>query len=204
MFDFNYAGQDSEVTKLLAKYQDVLNAQYDREQRAQLDQAAFESYFSRLFEDVPGFMRHKLPPAIFNIKETSSSTIYLQVDFTEGRVSQVSQEAAQRGLVFEMPACVINDCVSKRMFNVLAPSKRLRIHLPTNDKAWLQRAARVMSLLSWHDQGYFPLRNNLSARSMAVRLRRWRDIYEYVRVFARYRLLKRPLVTSDLWPVRPQ
>jgi UDP-MurNAc hydroxylase len=201
LIDFDYKDQDNYIAKLRARYQDVLSAQYDAEQRTRFDQAAFEAYFTQLFRNVPKIVRRKLPPVVFGIQE-ASSLIYLQVNFEDGRVSEALSDAPQGSLVVKMAASVLNACVTKRMFNVLAPSKRLSIRLPVNDKAWLQRASSVLSLLSWHDQGYFPIWNNLSARSMAVRHRRWRDIYEYARVFAKYRLLKHPLVTSDLWPAR--
>jgi UDP-MurNAc hydroxylase len=202
LVDFDYADQENQIARLNTKYQAVLSAQYATEKESMFDQTAFEKYFSNLFVDIPKMLRRNLPKTVFRVLEGPSKCHCLEVDFAAGRITRRPDDSASTGLTIEIAAHVLNGCVRMHMFNVLAPSKRLCIRLPANDKVWLGQISRILSLLSWHDQDYFPVRNNLTTRSLAVRFRRWRDFYEYSKVFTRYRLLKRPVVTSDLWPAR--
>jgi hypothetical protein len=48
------------------------------------------------------------------------------------------------------------------------------------------------------------LRNNLSLRQLGVRLRRWREVAEASRLVLRHKVLRKPFVISELYPVAPQ
>jgi len=112
-------------------------------------------------------------------------------------------EAPSDTVQFEVPAVVINDCTKLRMFSVWSASKRLKILLPS--KEGLAAINLWFTLLDLYELDFFPLLNNLSWRSIAVRLRRWREPVQVVILLLRRVLLRERFSVARIYPLeRPQ
>jgi hypothetical protein len=55
-------------------------------------------------------------------------------------------------------------------------------------------------VLDLYELETLPLRKNFAVRSLAVRLRRWRDVAEASRLFLKHVVLRRPFEVSALYP----
>jgi hypothetical protein len=104
-------------------------------------------------------------------------------------------------VVFEVHAIVLNDCAKLRMFSVWTASKRLKIHLPC--AAALRDANLWFTLLDLYETDLLPIVRNFSARSLAVRLRRWREPVEVGRILLRRVFLRERFSVSRIYPLRP-
>ncbi len=118
------------------------------------------------------------------------------LDFARG-VARRSDVADPNGPCIDIPATVFNDCVSIRMFSAWTASKRLRIRL--RSPADLKRVNSIFSLLDFHELDMLPLHRNFSARSLAVRLRRWRDAVEAGNLLLKHRILGRRFDIAALY-----
>lgn len=199
LVDFDYMAVDETISGMLEKHKETLNNYYIKESETLFDESSFRNYFDNLFNDIPSFLLRKTMTV--DLKVIGKERVYVwRINFKGRSYKQVDKEDLEINIVIEMPTTIINDCVKYHMFNVLGPSKRLRIVLPHNSNKELAAAQKALSLFSWYDQGYFPLRRNFSLRSIGVRLRRWRDIYQFILVIFKYKVCKRPLIISELWP----
>ena len=86
------------------------------------------------------------------------------------------------------------------MFSVWSASKRLRISLP--HAAALADVQRWFTLLDLYELETFPVARNFSARSLGVRVRRWREPVELLRLSAKRLLRRKPLSIAALYPIK--
>lgn len=196
---FDFAARADYIEKMLARHADKLADCYAQEDRLSADFAAFRDYFERMLSAIPGFIRRRaLAPLVFQVRDFSGLRFWL-VDPKRAVVAELPQSPAGH-LAFELHAAVLRDCCRNRMFSVWSASKRLNIKLP--HAAALADATRWLTILDLYELDTLPIARNFSARSLAVRLRRWREPVELAALLLRRNLLRRPLTMASLYPLK--
>ena len=140
----------------------------------------------------------RLRPLVFEVREASGKRFW-RVDPVLATVEELPAVPADN-VIIEVHAAVLRDCTRNRMFSVWSASKRLRIKLPAAEA--LAVATRWLTLLDLYELDTFPLARNFSPRSLAVRLRRWREPVEVASLLLRRALLRRPTTIAALYPVK--
>ena len=195
--EFDYTKKEEYVAKLQDKYREKMLKQYEREESAKGNFAAFSNYFTRMINAIPGVMRKTLfPKIVFKVIENNEQHYWL-LDFPTADVRELDGPHPADFMI-EIPALVINDCCRKHMFSTWTPSKRLKI---ITENTSLFKLKLFFELLDLYENEGFPLRNNFSKRQLGVRLTRWREYVEFVVVVFKYKILRREFVIGDLFPV---
>jgi hypothetical protein len=132
---------------------------------------------------------------VFRTRDVRGEHSWL-IDPTAQRVTALDRVPAGC-VVIETPALVLNDCTRNRMFSVWGPSKRLRVHLPTPQH--LGVAMNAFTLLDLFELEMLPLAKNFSLRSLAVRLRRWREVVEFASLALKHKVLRRKFNVAGLY-----
>lgn len=196
---FDFAARAVYIDSMLARHGGKLNACYAEEDRARADFDSFTDYFERMMAAIPRFIRRRfLSAAVFEVRD-ASGTRFWRIEAARPTVAEVPGPNAG-DVVFEVHAAVLRDCTRNRMFSVWSASKRLRIKLPTPQA--LGVATRWLTLLDLYELDTFPLALNLTPRSLAVRLRRWREPVELAALLLRRALLRRPTTIASLYPLK--
>ncbi len=196
--EFNFSARARYIESMLSRYGEKLAACYAEEDRVLADLESFHTYFERMMTAIPRFIRRRaLAPVVFEVRD-SAGRRYWRIDPARGRVEELSAPAT-RDVIFEVHAAVLRDCCRNRMFSVWSASKRLKIKLPAPQA--LVVATRWLTFLDLYELETFPLASNLSLRSLAVRLRRWREPVELVALMLRRALGRRPLTIASLYPI---
>ena len=191
---FDYAQRASQIDALREKHAAALEAQYQKEAAVLVDEAAADNYFAGFMRALPALLRFK--GAVTFRTADARGTHGWMLDFKRGQMQRVETPAPE-GAVIDIPAAVFNDCVRIRMFSVWTASKRLRIRLRT--RAELDLVGNAFSLLDFYELDLLPLRRNLSARSLSVRMRRWRDGVEMAGLMFKHRVLRRRFDVASLY-----
>jgi UDP-MurNAc hydroxylase len=196
---FDFSARADYIASMLSRHGEKLAACYAEEERVSADFDSFRTYFERMMAAIPRFLRRRaLSPVAFEVRGASGSRFW-RVDPAASSVSELSARPAG-DVVFEVHAAVLRDCTRNRMFSVWSASKRLRIKLPA--PAALAVATRWLTLLDLYELDTFPLALNFSPRSLAVRLRRWREPLELAALLLRRALLRRPTTIASLYPLK--
>jgi UDP-MurNAc hydroxylase len=196
---FDFSRRDAYVEALLAKNSATLAAQQELESRVTADFEAFQDYFGKLFTSLPRFIkRGRLPPIVFRVADSTGMHLWL-VNARQETVSVV-QSLPPDLVVLDVHAIVLNDCAKLRMFSVWTASKRLKIHLPT--AASLAHINLLFTLLDMYETDLLPLARNFTARSVAVRLRRWREPAELGKILLRRIVLRQRFSVGRIYPVK--
>jgi UDP-MurNAc hydroxylase len=197
---FDFARREQYVEGMLQRHAATLTAQAEREAQVVGDFDAFADYFEKFFEAIPWFLRRwVLKPVVFRVREEKAIRHWI-ADPRTARVVEVAAPSTE-WVVFEVHAIVLNDCAKLRMFSVWTASKRLKIHLPC--AAALRDANLWFTLLDLYETDLLPIVRNFSARSLAVRLRRWREPVEVGRILLRRVFLRERFSVSRIYPLRP-
>jgi hypothetical protein len=184
---------------MLSRHGDKLTATYAEEDRVVADFESFSRYFERMMTAIPRFIRRRaLAPLVFEVRDASGRRFW-RIDPALGQIRELPAPSA-RDVIFEVHAAVLRDCCHNRMFSVWSASKRLKIKLPAPQS--LAVATRWLTFLDLYELETFPLGANLSPRSLAVRLRRWREPVELATLMLRRALGRRPLTIASLYPIR--
>jgi UDP-MurNAc hydroxylase len=195
---FDFSARSHYIATLLARHADKLDASYRREEQVAADFESFRKYFEGLLRALPALLRRRLPPIVFCARDSRATRNWL-IDPQRGLVEEVT--AVPRGCAaLESHAAVLRDCAERRMFSVWSASKRLRIRL--RDRSALAGVNRWFTVLDLYELETFPLRLNFSARALGVRVRRWREPIEVLRLVGRRLLLMKPLSVAGLYPVK--
>ena len=88
------------------------------------------------------------------------------------------------------------------MFSVWPPSKRMKIRL--SEKERLADVIFLLYLLEYYETDFLPITKNLTWRSLSMRIRRWRDIVEFINMMFKYKLRKKPFKVAELYPLISQ
>jgi UDP-MurNAc hydroxylase len=195
LIPFDYSKRDERISSMLVSHHDALLAQYQAEEAAIADFASFRTYHLGFIRSIPWIIRKRLKMRIvFRTRDSSGEHNWL-LDFASVKVEETN--AVGDCPVIEVPALVLNDCASVRMFSVWTASKRLRIHLPSHEH--LKSLLTFLFLLDLYELEILPLRKNLSWRAITVRLSRWREIIEMGRMFLRHVVFHRPIDIAGLY-----
>jgi UDP-MurNAc hydroxylase len=196
---FDFSARRAYIDTLLARHAGKLESYYREEERVTADFESFRRYFERLFAALPGFVRrHLLAPIVFRPRDAYGTRNWL-VDPRRRVVLELPLLPCGHPIL-DVPAAVLRDCCKRRMFSVWSASKRVRIALP--HAAALVGVQRWFTVLDLYELETFPLARNLSARSLGIRARRWREPVELMRLAAKHLLLRRPLSIAALYPVK--
>jgi UDP-MurNAc hydroxylase len=198
---FDYAARGAYIESLRTIHEEQLTAQYDKEESAVADFAAFRGYFLGLIRAIPWIVRRLSGLSIvFRTRDSRGEHRWL-VDIANGKVEETP--AAGRDTVeIETAPLILNDCASIMMFSAWTPSKRLRIRLPGS--AHLSTVTLFLSLLDLYELEVLPLRKNLSWRAISVRARRWRELLEAGRFLLNHLIMRRPINANALYPLPPE
>ena len=196
---FDFSARAEYIESLLARHAGRLDGYYLEEDGIAADFAAFHAYFERMMRAIPGVVRHlALSPLVFEVRN-AAGVFFWRVD-PRRRAVEPLLEAPADCLIFKVHAAVLRDCCRNRMFSVWSASKRLRIKLSSPEV--LGAASRWLTFLDLYELETFPLSRNLTARSLGIRLRRWREPVELGLLLLRRALLRRPLTMASLYPLR--
>ncbi len=196
--EFDYNKKAEYVATLSKKYADKLELEYAIEAKVHADQKAFFAYFDRYLHALPLAIRlQKKTKILFKVLE-QNVVHFWAVDYGSLKAEVVSP-TYKADITIECHARVINDCTRKDMFSVWTASKRLKILLEKDEN--LSDLKLFFTLLDLFESDCLPLYKNFSVRSLGVRIRRWREAVEFLCLAFTTKILKRPLVVSDLYPV---
>ena len=196
---FDFTARAAYIESMLARHARRLESCYAAEDCVAADFESFRAYFQQMMRAVPAFIRRRaLAPVVFQVRDFSGMRFW-RVDPRSAVVEELPESPAGH-LAFELHAAVLNDCARNRMFSVWSASKRLRIKLPA--PAALRQATRWLTFLDLYELGVFPLALNFTARSLAIRLRRWREPVELAALLLRRALLRRPITVASLYPLK--
>jgi UDP-MurNAc hydroxylase len=195
---FDFSQRESYVEGMLQRNAAALAAQCEKEAASIADFASFQCYFQNFFRALPWFIRRWTMPAIvFRVKDSQGVHLWL---------ADPKRESTERDLplpegtvVIDVHATVLNDCATAKMFSVWTASKRLKIHLP--NAASLAGLNLWFTLLDLYETDTFPLYKNFRLRSLAVRLRRWREPVELANIVLRRIFLRQRFSVSRIYPM---
>jgi UDP-MurNAc hydroxylase len=196
---FDFTTRPSYIESMLARHQSALERTYAEEDAVTADIDSFRSYFQTLLGALPAWLRRRALPSIAFVTRDHSGRHTWLVDSAVGQVRAV--DTAPEGLVtFEVHPGVLRDCAQKKMFSVWSASKRLSIRLP--NAAALGTVNRWLTVLDLYELDMLPISRNLSLRALGIRLRRWREPVEVLRLLLR-RALGRPALSMEaVYPVK--
>jgi UDP-MurNAc hydroxylase len=197
---FDHANLEDYLEKMLVRHSTALTQQYEKEQQTVADFEAFQTYFQNFLNAMPWVLRKLLKlQFVFRTRDQNGEHNWL-VDMVANKVEALSGNTKNYAVI-ETPAVVLNDCTQIWMFSAWTPSKRLKIYLPT--PGHLSTINVLFALLDLYELEVFPLTNNLSWRSVGVWSRRWRDLVEAAQLILKHKVLKRPFVVANLYPLAP-
>jgi UDP-MurNAc hydroxylase len=195
---FDFAQRESYVATMVERNAPKLAQQLAAESQAAGDFDAFEKYFKEFLRSLPWLLRRRLATVVFVVKD-SAGTRHWCVDPQRGQVSTM-EKRAPNCIAFEVHAVVLNDCARLKMFSVWTASKRLKIHLPSAES--LRHANLWFTLLDLYEVDLLPVSKNFSLRSMAVRLRRWREPVEVASILLRRLFLRQRFSVGRIYPLQ--
>jgi UDP-MurNAc hydroxylase len=196
---FDFAARPQYIETMLARHAATLESCYREEDAATADFTSFKSYFTGLLQTLPRPLRRRfLAPIVFRTRDAAGERNWL-IDPRRGVVEALAS-APVGCTILEVHPALLRDCATKRMFSVWSASKRVRITLP--DAAAVAGLHRWFTVLDLYELDMLPISRNFSARSLALRARRWREPVELARL-ALHRLLgRKPLSIALLYPVK--
>jgi UDP-MurNAc hydroxylase len=196
---FDFATRGAYIDSMLSRHGEKLRSYYAEEDRVSADFDSFLVYFEKMMAAIPRLIRRRfMAPAVFEVRD-ASGTRFWRVDPAVPTVAELAAPLPG-DVVFEVHAAVLRDCTRNRMFSVWSASKRLKIKLPTLQAVAV--ASRWLTVLDLYELEVFPLARNFSARSLAIRLRRWREPVELAALLLRRALLRRPTTIASLYPLK--
>ena len=199
IINFDYNNKESIQNEMSTKYKQKIEKMYKREEKTVFSYVLLERYFLSFFRDLPLIFCRKDLRFIFKTIDTNGEH-YCLVDFWNKKITKLSAPTPD-DVIIEIPVLVLNQCVAKRMWNVLGPSKRLLVDLRNNHKKRLNTVVYGLELLNLYDMDYFPLSKELTSRALTSRMRRWREALEFLRYIFIYRICGNRLITRNLWPI---
>jgi UDP-MurNAc hydroxylase len=193
---FDYSQRMAYIDGLRVKHAGALAKQYEKEADARVDEAAADRYFTAFLAAIPRFLGRWLKyRLVFRVTDAAGEHCWL-LDLRHGVASRVATADIDCAVI-DIPTVVFNDCVSNRMFSTWSASKRLVIRLRSADQLGL--ATGMFTLFDLYELDMLPLRRNVSARALSVRLRRWRDVIEALNLVLRHRVLGQRFDVASLY-----
>jgi len=175
----------------------VLKDYYSREAKAKVSFQSFESYFKPYLKSLPWFVRLAFKPVIVFEVEGQPDVLW-GIDFDKKRVFEATAPFPNYALRFRVPSAVLRDCLQRKMFTLLFPSKRLRVEMK---KGRVKDYFIFEQLFDLYEYRLLPVRLSLSARSISAWARRWRELQYMLTLFIRVFLhRRRDTAISELVP----
>lgn len=200
--EFDFADSQSYIIALRKKYERKLNLQYKKEDETQANFESFNDYFNSFLKSIPWPIKKLLNPGIvFRTTDCDGQHNWL-VDTRSKKVVTLPLNESEKYVVLETSPLILNDCTQIKMFSVWTASKRLKIYLPSASD--LKRVQTLFSSLDLYELESLPLKQNFSFRSLNIRLRRWRDVIEALGLLLKHKILSRPFIIADLYPIKKQ
>ena len=145
---------------------------YRKEEAAKLAFGPFEEYFKDFMESLPWCSSLLFKPVMAFEVEGKPETLWI-LDFKKKKVYEAKRGEVEYAIKYRVHSAVLRDCVQRKMFTLLFPSKRVRIELR---KGHLRDYFAFEQLFDLYEYGLLPLRNSLSVRSVGAWARRWREL----------------------------
>ncbi len=197
---FDYTQKDAYMQTLLLRHADKLSAQYEKEENTMADFQLFKTYFEGFLKAIPSLVRKWMMSNImFRTHDQQGEHNWL-LNMTTCTVEDASKAIGRKDcIVLETSALILNECARIRMFSTWTPSKRLSIHLPS--PAHLKQLRLLFQLLDLYEVDIIPLRKNFSLRSLQNHCLRWREAIELLRLIFKHKVLGRPFIPANLYPL---
>ncbi|HEY0704490.1 MAG TPA: hypothetical protein VGD60_17085 [Candidatus Acidoferrales bacterium] len=150
----------------------LLEEHYRKEDGAKISFRAFEAYFQAFMASLPWFVRMVFKPVVVFELEGRPGNPWV-VDFAKQRVFEAKDGIPEFSLRFRVHPAVLRDCVQKKMFTLLFPSKRLRVEMK---KGHVKDYFMFEILFDLYEYRLLPLRKAVNVRFVGAWLRRWREV----------------------------
>jgi UDP-MurNAc hydroxylase len=193
--EFDYDNPQLYIEQMKKKYTKQLQRQYELEESAIFDEAAFRSYFEKFVRAFPWFLGHIKPLRVTFKVQDKSGIYYWLVDFRDRIVTPVPENSPFEVMI-EIPVKIMNDCTNG-MFRVWGASKRGVVRL--GHEKYMKDIQYFLTCLDYYENDIFPLWKNLTPRSLSARLRRWREVLEVLRLGINHKILGKRLRVADLY-----
>jgi UDP-MurNAc hydroxylase len=175
----------------------VLEEYYRKEDAVRLTFQTFEAYFKPFLNSLPWFSKLAFRPVVAFELEKNPGTLWV-IDFEKKRVFEAKDGFSGYALRFRVPPAVLRDCLQRKMFTLLFPSKRLRVEIK---KGRVKDYFIFEQLFDLYEYRLLPIRSSLNVRSLSTWLRRWRELHYMLLLFVRVLLLsRRDAAISELVP----
>jgi hypothetical protein len=193
--EFDYDSPELYIEQMKKKYAKQLQRQYESEEDAVFDAAAFRTYFEKFIRAFPWLLSCIKPLRVtFKVQDKNGKYFWL-VDFHDRIVKPVPENSPFEVMI-EIPVKILNDC-SNGLFRVWGASKRGTVRLG-HDK-YIKDIQYFLTCLDYYENDIFPLWRNLTPRSLSARLRRWREVVEVLRLGIKHKVLGQSLRVADLY-----
>lgn len=165
----------------------ILEQCYRREDTVKVNFAEFKSYFEAFIKSMPWFLRLAFKSTVVFEPEGMSRARWV-LDFDKKRIYEAEGELPLYSLKIRVHPAVLKDCLQRKMFTLLFPSKRLQIEIK---KGRIRDYFIFEQLFDLYEYRLLPFRNSFGARSLGVWFRRWRELIHLLTLFARVLLFDR-------------
>jgi UDP-MurNAc hydroxylase len=173
-FDIQEQDFFTEREKHLREYAEevapALEESYRKEDKVKLGFEPFAAYFREFMRSLPWLSTLAFKPVMAFEVEGRPETLWI-LDFGKKKVYEAKSGEAEYGIKYRVHPAVLRDCVQRKMFTLLFPSKRVRIELR---KGHLRDYFAFEQLFDLYEYGLLPLRGSRSARAAVAWGRRWR------------------------------
>ena len=171
-----FTNREKHLAQYAADVAPILEKTYQREAKARLTFAAFETHFRDVMRSLPRLARLIFKPVVaFNLSNRPSP--YWVLDFDRRTIYETQDLPENLSFRIDVPEAVLKDCIQKRMFATWTPSKRLAVYL---EKGKLRDLFVFLQFIDMHEYGYFPLRGMLRWRFVSRWAARYRELGQYI------------------------
>jgi len=118
-----FTNREKHLAQYAADVAPILEKTYQREAKARLTFAAFETHFRDVMRSLPRLARLIFKPVVaFNLSNRPSP--YWVLDFDRRTIYETQDLPENLSFRIDVPEAVLKDCIQKRMFATWTPSKR--------------------------------------------------------------------------------
>ncbi|MEO7860394.1 MAG: hypothetical protein ABIU05_08095, partial [Nitrospirales bacterium] len=158
-----------------------LESSYALEAQSTIELKEVKTYFMRLTRSMPLVLRLLFRGHPFTYVATAGETRYLfEVDLWDGLVTQLESYTDERNPIqIHTSAFILHQCMERSLFSHLAISKRVKYHVTSSNKRYIQRLNLVFNLYEYE---LLPVRNLISGRCIEALYYRWREVLLYLRI----------------------
>lgn len=158
----------------------TLDRQAKKEARTSVSLRTVERYFSKLARSLPSILTISLKgKEVLLVSKAGPMRAGFAVDLHGGKVRKVEpRDFGDFEMRIEFPSVVLRQALAMNMFHHAGISKRVHYFATA---AAMPKLKRFVAILDMAEAELFPLRSNISARSIRALLPRWREALLYSR-----------------------